>query len=268
MYILKQSSYKITTTSVEGVAPHTHTTACEVIQCFEDSGKILINGKVYKMQKNGLYFIDGLMPHFVLPDDMTKYLHSILIFNVPELEKLCQNLSMMEEYKAIFTKNGGTFCALSEEDVIKTDSIIQQINKAYHHEDKLRYPKIASGVIALFDMALKNVTNADDTDSKISEILSYINENAMHKFTMEDLSQAVNISKYHMCRLFKEQMGTTIGTFILSKRLSLAKHMLLETNYSITQIANKVSFSSSSAFSALFTKEIGCTPTAFRIKYK
>jgi len=267
MFILKQSSYKINTTSVQGVAPHTHAIALEVIQCFEDSGKILINGKVYKMQKNGLYFIDGLMPHFVMPDDMTKYNHSILIFNTPELEQMCQHLNMMEEYRAIFIKNGGTFCALSEEDVIKTDSIIQQINKAYHGNDRLRYAKIASGVIALFDIALKNKTDAADKDSKISEILSYINENAMHKFTMDDLSEAVNISKYHMCRMFKESMGTTIGTFILSKRLSLAKHMLLETNFSITEIANKVSFSSPAAFSALFTKEIGCSPTAFRSKY-
>lgn len=268
MFVLKSSYYKINTVSFEGVAPHTHAITCEIIQSFEDSGKILINGQVYKMQKNGLYFIDGQLPHFVMPEDMTKYNHSLLIFNINELEKLCENLDMSDEFKAIFTKNGGTFCSLSEEDVIKVDSIFQQINKAYQGNDRLRYAKITSGVISLFDLALKNKTDSADKDSKISEILSYINENATHKFTMDDLSEAVNISKYHMCRLFKENMGTTIGAFILSKRLSLAKLMLLETKYSITEIANKVSFSSSAAFSALFTKEIGCTPTAFRSKYR
>ena len=95
MNIIKESHYRIFTSSAEGTLPHTHATSCEIIQTFEASGKILINGQVYKMQKNGLYFIDGLMPHFVLPDDLTKYNHSILIFNVPALEKLCHNLSMM-----------------------------------------------------------------------------------------------------------------------------------------------------------------------------
>lgn len=260
--------YKISTTTIyDGVMPHTHTTN-EIIQCFEDYGKVLINGKIYPLKRNGLYFIDGIMPHCVLPNDMTKYFHSILIFNNTELKNLCHNLKMVNAYKTLFSDKGGTFCSLSDENVIKTDMLMFQINKELHGDSELKYSKIASNLVSLFDIALNSISNTAQTDSTIVKILSYINNNVMSKFTLDDLSDSVNVSKYHMCRMFKEHLNISIGSYITNKRLSIAKHMLLETNYTITEIAENLSFSSQSTFSAKFIKEVGCSPTEFRTKYK
>lgn len=268
MVPIESCAYKIPSVYAEGAVPHTHTNKSEIIQTFENAGKILIDGEVYKMIKTGLYFINGRTPHFVMPDDITRYSHSIIIFPTSEVERICRNLNIYDQYYDLFIKDGGTFCNLSEQTVIDVDKIFLNIKTAFYSDNPMKYAVIAAELIHLMDIGLKNRTEAHAADSKLSEILSYINDNIENKFSMDDLSKAVNVSKYHMCRMFKDSMGITIGALILSKRLSIAKSLLLETNDTITQIAEKTSFSSSSTFTKVFVKEIGCTPTAFRAKYR
>lgn len=266
--LIKEISYKIPSVYIEGSVPHTHTTTSEIIQTFEDSGKIVVDGISYKMSKTGLYFINGPSPHFVMPDDINKYIHSIAIINTEELKTLCRHLHMSNTYEKIFAKEGGTFCDLTEEMAIDADRIFLQIKKAYYEETDMKYALIASGLVKLLDIGNKFSSSSSSLDAKISVILSYINENIYLDFSLDDLSKSISISKYHMCRIFKDNFGITIGNFILQKRLAIAKQLLLESNYSISKISNELSFSSCSVFSRSFTKSIGCTPSQYRGKYK
>ena len=57
MLPITECSYKIGYVMPDGSIPHSHNVHSEIIQCFENSGSILINGELYDMKKNGLYFI-------------------------------------------------------------------------------------------------------------------------------------------------------------------------------------------------------------------
>ena len=95
---IENCNYKIDYVNLNGSQPHTHTITSEIIQTFDSDGSILINGKLYKMQKNGLFFIHGLATHFVSPDDINKYNHSIIILNTYEIEQLCKNLNIKKDF--------------------------------------------------------------------------------------------------------------------------------------------------------------------------
>ena len=47
-------NYKINSVTSDGTKPHTHTVTSEIIQTFESEGNVLINGKLYNMEKNNL----------------------------------------------------------------------------------------------------------------------------------------------------------------------------------------------------------------------
>lgn len=260
-------NYKIDYVNLKGSTPHTHTVTSEIIQTFDNDGSILINGQLYKMQKNGLYFIHGLATHFVLPDDINHYNHSIIILDINEIEKLCKALDMKAEYDKIFTQKGGTFCSLSNESVIKADEIFLKVYNILNDTGEMKYAKLASLFTELLELGLKNMSSENNKD-KISDIISYISDNALNKITIDDICTRSNLSKYHLCRIFKENIGVTIGEFIKSRRLSAAKQLLANTNMSITSIAYKCCFTDSSFFSKTFSKEFGITPTAFRAKYR
>lgn len=269
IFPIHECRYKINYVNEEGTIPHTHTVRSEIIQTFENTGNILINGELYRMQKNGLYFIYGLATHFTVPDDLTRYNHSIILLNIPETEKLCSNLFMTQEYNKIFTERGGCFCPLSPENVIKIDSIFLNIHNILNSPDNtLKYAQLASNLTELLNIGIK-FQSADNTpNTKIADIISFISDNALTRITIDDICNKTHISKYHLCRTFKEYVGVTIGEFVKSKRLSVAKQLLSETDLSITRIAYKCCFTDASFFSKTFSKEFGITPTAFRAKYR
>lgn len=64
-------------------------------------------------------------------------------------------------------------------------------------------------------------------NSKIIDIIHYINENLANDLSIETITDTFFISKYYMMRLFKQETGYTIGNYISSKRLLLAKELIL-----------------------------------------
>lgn len=263
-----ECNYKINSVTSDGTKPHTHTVTSEIIQTFESEGNVLINGKLYNMEKNNLFFIHGLSTHFVSPTDLNRYNHSIIILNTHELEQLVIHLDMVKEYNKLFTNHGGTLCSLSNEDVILADSAILEISKILSDNEGLKYARLASALTELFRIGLSSGVNTEQNSSKISDIISYVSDNALTKITIDTICENCHISKYHLCRIFKEHIGITIGDFIKNRRLSEAKQLLADTELSITKISYLCCFSDSSFFSKTFSKEFGISPTDFRAKYR
>jgi len=260
--------YKTNRVDEGGTVPHTHTVTSEIIQTFDNDGSVLINGELYRMQKNGLYFIHGLVTHLVVPDDLTHYNHSIILLTTPEIEKLCSNLSITAEYNKIFTEKGGTFCALPPEKVIETDKLFLDTHNILNSDGPMKYAELSLIFVELLKIGINYMSTENNPNTKISDIVSFISDNALTRITIDDVCKHTHISKYHLCRIFKEHIGVTIGDFIKTKRLSIAKQLLADTELTITQIAHRCCFTDASFFSKTFLKEFGMRPTAFRTKYR
>lgn len=270
MFPIGLCKYNLDFVDEKGISPHTHTTTSEIIQTHNSNGKIVINNHTYEFKKNGLYFIHGLTPHFIVPDNINQYNHSIAILNTTEIERLCLNLDIEKEYKAIFTEHGGTVCTLSDEDSIKVSSLFIKGQKILSDSHNMKYARLSSLFVDFLQIGLENTASkSDEVDSGLTLILAYINANLSNKLTIEDISQNCGLSKFYVCHFFKEKTGITIGNFIKGQRISLAKQLLtVENTLSVSVIAQKCGFTNSSFFSKVFTDEVGCTPTAFRAKYK
>ena len=268
MLPVKSCSYKIDFVNSKGCAPHSHSTSSEIIQCFENNGSVLINGELYKMQKNGLYFIHGLDTHFVAPEDLNHYNHSILHIDTPEIHKIFKNLQMEEEFNKIFLKKGGMFCELSDDAVIKVDSVFLKINNILNDNKGMKYARLSSAIIELAEIGLEFYDTHTKNNDKLSDIFSYINDNVFTKLTLDEICEHTHISKHHLCRLFKENIGVTITEYIKKRRLTLARQLLMDTNWKVTEIAQKCGFTDSSFFTKVFSKEYNITPTEYRSKYR
>ncbi|WHT49477.1 helix-turn-helix transcriptional regulator [Sporosarcina thermotolerans] len=72
------------------------------------------------------------------------------------------------------------------------------------------------------------------------------------------------MSKYHLQRLFKKNTGLTPQEYLTKVRMLHSKHLIENTNDSITHIAHLSGYTSSAYFSEIFYRYFGCTPTDFR----
>jgi AraC-like DNA-binding protein len=83
-------------------------------------------------------------------------------------------------------------------------------------------------------------------------------------FGCSEFCQALRMSRSHIHRKLAEEVGLSISDYIKHIRLEKAKELLVQTNYPIYEIANKVGYSDANYFSRSFSKIYGVSPTMCR----
>ncbi len=96
----------------------------------------------------------------------------------------------------------------------------------------------------------------------ISESYSDIN------LSQSMIADKFNISNAYLGRLFRQLNNLSIAAYINNIRLEQAKIILLETDLSISDIANKIGIINSNYFYSMFKKRFGVTPSTYRSKNK
>lgn len=98
-----------------------------------------------------------------------------------------------------------------------------------------------------------------------NNIMYYIYTHIDTHIDIEELSRDMQISKFHMHRLFKEVFGKNIYESIQSIRLQKSANLLLTNKYStISEIANLCGYSSHSSFIKAFANRFGMVPKQWR----
>ncbi|MFD2613898.1 helix-turn-helix domain-containing protein [Paenibacillus gansuensis] len=86
--------------------------------------------------------------------------------------------------------------------------------------------------------------------------------------TIRKLADAAFLSESYFSHLFTSQYGISPIRFLIKQRLAAAKRYLATTSLPIEEIAQRVGYSSSTAFFNLFKKEEDCTPGDYRKKHR
>lgn len=111
-----------------------------------------------------------------------------------------------------------------------------------------------------------DITSANLLDYKITQACSFIENNFNKKITLEDIALSLYLSKYYLAHIFKKQLKISPIRYLLNFRLKKAKEYLLNTSYSISDIAVIVGFENSAYFSNTFKKEFKISPSEYRNK--
>jgi AraC family transcriptional regulator len=98
----------------------------------------------------------------------------------------------------------------------------------------------------------------------ISEAIEYIHAHYCENIQIDTLAILAQQSKYHFIRSFKQWTKFSPYQYILRLRMEKAKHMLLYSTKTITEISYDVGFSSPSQFYRVFHKHVSCSPQQYR----
>ncbi|MDD6483658.1 MAG: AraC family transcriptional regulator [Clostridiales bacterium] len=103
---------------------------------------------------------------------------------------------------------------------------------------------------------------ADRINLPIKNVINYINNNFTGEIKLDMLCSRFYISKYHLCRIFKEATGLTVQGYIRQKRLTLANELLREGK-SLTDAAMLAGFGDYSSFYRAYVKRCGKNPRSY-----
>ena len=82
--------------------------------------------------------------------------------------------------------------------------------------------------------------------------------------TLADCAAEAGLSPWHLLRAFRDAFGETPRAFRTRLRLERARDLLTVTGRSVTEVCFDVGFESLGTFTSLFTRAVGCPPTAYR----
>ena len=130
-----------------------------------------------------------------------------------------------------------------------------------HKLSSVGYEKFCYSVICFKDSAVPKRFNTVISDAK-----AFI-ETTASEFNIDALATAVHVSKYHLDRIFKKQVGTTPYQFYIDYRVKLAKQGL-QAKLSLSDIVSDLHFSDQSHLCNTFRKHVGISPTQYVRSYK
>lgn len=98
----------------------------------------------------------------------------------------------------------------------------------------------------------------------IEFLIDYIEEHISEEMNLDNLSNAVGYSPYHLHRMFTGLVGLTLHQYIIRRQLTEAAKSLIFTEKQLIQIALDAGYESQQAFTLAFKSMYKLSPQKFR----
>lgn len=100
----------------------------------------------------------------------------------------------------------------------------------------------------------------------VTQAIRYMKECYTERITLNDLSELLDCSPSYLSRMFKRELGQSPIDYLISLRIAKSKELLLTTDATLQEIAEKVGFVDSNYFNRTFRKHVGISPIRFKTK--
>lgn len=110
-------------------------------------------------------------------------------------------------------------------------------------------------------------TAAERTNQlRIKQMLAFIQAHFREKLTLDQIAGAANISRNTCLSCFRHVLGLSPMECLTNHRLEHAFHLLLSSDLTVAEIAERCGFGDASYFGKVFRKKTGLSPTQYRIQ--
>lgn len=104
-------------------------------------------------------------------------------------------------------------------------------------------------------------------ESRMANIHEFVAANYGRKIYLKEVAQLVNLSEQSFSRFFSKMMGRPFFTFLNEYRINVAGRMLLDTDWSVSQIGFACGYESLPFFHKQFNKFMLESPSRYRKKH-
>lgn len=145
------------------------------------------------------------------------------------------------------------------------DEYILVCELLFSNEFHLKKEELLIQFISKLFIEYFNLSTLQTQNTKLKNIISYMNDNIHLNINLEEISKEFNINKYHLIRTFNKEYGLSAHAYFLNLKINKAKE-LLRKGYSLVDTALELGFSDQSHFHKNFTKIVAATPREYQIK--
>ena len=100
-------------------------------------------------------------------------------------------------------------------------------------------------------------------DERLSVALRQMHDHPAGAWTVVELARAAGLSRSTFFERFRRELGVSPMDYLLAWRMALAKDLLRRERGGMTNVAERVGYSSASTFSVAFARHVGKPPITF-----
>lgn len=247
----------------------------ELVYIVESFGRRIIGDCIEPFSAGDMVFIGGNLPHVWINDEIfrkdlphLKAKAIVLYFNKDIFSKGFYDMKEVFKINEFF-KNAGKGIRINGH----TNEIIA--DKLKNLLEKKDFEKIIGLFEILHTLSQSNDTNFIASDGynaqvknsetdRLSEVYKYVQKHFKDEINLGIISNIANLTPQSFCRLFKKRTGKSFVEFLNEVRISFACKYLLDTDWSISEIAYNCGYKTVSNFNKLFRNTTGRSPKVYR----
>ncbi len=248
---------KLERTSQWREKPHSHP-FCEIMLVLSGGGAAIIDGETYKIKKGDIvvYNSDAVHEeHTGKSSGLELAFFGITNFKINDLPSDC-----------LIPKNVSPILPTADQEerfAFYFNSLVQEVHENQQYSDLL--VKYWARLILIGILRLANISEAKFvTNAIFTKIYQYLNTNFLEIESMDQICEALNVSKYYISHVFRKYIGKPPMQYVTAKKISHAKKLLQETDMSACKIGEICGYKDHVLFFKAFKKLEGTTPISFR----
>lgn len=249
----------------------------ELVLIQEGNGVQCINYNEYPYSKNSIFLLPPLKCHSFNIADTTNFV--FLKFT----DSFFKNSNRLSVDRNVWFKEASYILSNYNQlpgDIIQDEldrkhlfglvQIILQESRNYGNDSVSLITSLMTSVLEILIRNIKKTTllgnNVENKDERITRILSYIAENIdqPERLKIGHLAEVFSMSPTYVSEYFRKQVQIPLREYIIKAKLKLVEIRLLNSDYTLTEIADDLGFTDVSHLSKTFKKYTGSSIREFK----
>ena len=232
----------------------------ELLYLISGKGSYTVEGVEYPLLPNSLFLLRPYEYHYVRPMQDSVYDRIVIYFETDSIPATLRMHPLLTEARG----NHFPICADASPLRASFDALVggivalsQEGGGSTPESEALLRASIAQILLLLTHETPSAPVSGDG--GLVRRVIDYLNLHLESELSLDALAREFYVSKYHLCRLFREQTGVTLFTYFNTKRMTLARRLIHEGK-GATAVAQRLGFHDYSTFYRTYRKYTGESP--------
>ncbi|QHQ62900.1 helix-turn-helix domain-containing protein [Anaerocolumna sedimenticola] len=223
----------------------------------------LVEGRQYHLTPHSILLLTPNVFHGVKVNSTKPYLRLALHF-LPDILSMERRHLLLSSYPAM-EKHSEKKVYYQDPEQYRIYSFFESLIECSKLEPELQkellpiYMEALLSQVTVMSHLIQSDSGNGSSPNTISKIIAYLNQHLTDSITLDKISEEFYISKHHLNKVFRKATGTTVGDYLLHKRIIYAQQLLIN-GHTASDAASESGFGDYSAFYRAYSKIIGHSP--------